>query len=253
MAKATIIHVQHRLFSESPTICSTSVYVPVVFSSFSVTLPHFLAQGRAQTSLALMGRRFCALLKRTLGFEPDDHRCPVCQRYFISGKRGVQVHLQSKSNVECYNWYNAPPSDQSTSSFDTSSSSSDHAEQPVFESIHDNAPEAPVHADGVDDFDFNNLPPMEFTEEELHPRAEPRTLENHSVKHPTAGAAFGPSLTVLEDIRLNDKHAKERKNNIYYPFASKVDWEVGSWLSRLNVSMELVDEFFRLDFVRIIS
>lgn len=168
----------------------------------------------------------------------------------------MQAHLQNEKKVDCYNWTNiCPPSDSSTSSFNTASDTSnpDRAGHENSEDIHNrDIPVAltPFPADGIDNFDVDNLLPMDFTEEELHPRAEPRTQDNHYVKHPTAGAAFGPGLTVLEDIRLNNKFAKEQEGNIFYPFASEMDWEVGSWLSRLNVSMELVDEFFRLEFLR---
>lgn len=191
-----------------------------------------------------MGRRFRAFLKRmsALDFGGNDNRCPACQKYFITGRRGVQAHLSNDINIECYNWVHTHlESDSSDSSFGTNSDSSESVRAVPFEVEGDHnvdtlVDEAPLHVDGRDDFDFDNLPPMEFTEEELHPRAEPRTHDNYSVKHPTAGAAFGRGLTILEDIRLNDRHAMQREGNIYYPFASEMDWEVG-----MAIAFERVD------------
>ncbi len=100
---------------------------------------------------------------------------------------------------------------------------------------------------------MDDVPPMHFTHEELFPRAEPRSRDNFTKKHTAAGNPFGDGHTILDNIRKNDTFASERKENIYYPFASRLDWEVASWLSRLNVSMELTNEFFDLEFVSSIS
>lgn len=176
----------------------------------------------------------------------DDHRCPVCQRYFVTGKRGVLVHLQSRSNAQCYEWYHRLPNltgepDPSPLSSPPPSSPSSPATPPVQETL------ANDEWEGISD--VAETVNAQFSIDELFPRAEPRTFDNHTVKHPNAASPFGDADTILDDIRKNDEFASDRQNNMYYPFASRLDWEVASWLSRLNVSMELTDEFFNLDFV----
>lgn len=171
------IQSQARALSLSDALCRDSVYLPP------------------------MGNRLRTFIRRAVNLqfrdEESSHRCPQCQRYFITGKRGVQVHLQSRSNKDCFEWYHSRSQrTPSTSSFETSSNpTSDSSDSPPPDSnedSHDEAPNAPLHADGYDTFDFDNLPSMIFSEEELHPRAEPRIHDNHSVKHSTAGSAFGP-------------------------------------------------------------
>jgi hypothetical protein len=46
-----------------------------------------------------------------------------------------------------------------------------------------------------------------------------------------------------------DQHAELRKANIFYPFASRQDWEVASWLLRSDISMAAIDDFLSLELV----
>ena len=41
------------------------------------------------------------------------------------------------------------------------------------------------------------------------------------------------------DVFNADKFADKRKENLHYPFASKQDWEMGSWLLQSGLSMTL--------------
>ena len=47
-----------------------------------------------------------------------------------------------------------------------------------------------------------------------------------------------------------DQYAELRRANLYYPFASKQDWEVGLWLLRSSLSMAAINSFFSLQLVR---
>ena len=47
-----------------------------------------------------------------------------------------------------------------------------------------------------------------------------------------------------------DQFAEHRKINMYYPFASRQDWEVGSLLLRSGLSMAGIDSFLSLELVR---
>jgi hypothetical protein len=65
---------------------------------------------------------------------------------------------------------------------------------------------------------------------------------------PGAAEVFGRGTTFLDRFDL-DKYSEERKANLFYPFASKQDWEVASWLSRSGLSMASIDKFLSLELV----
>jgi hypothetical protein len=46
-----------------------------------------------------------------------------------------------------------------------------------------------------------------------------------------------------------DAYAAHRKENIYYPFASLQDWELGSFLLCSSLSMAAIDQFLGLELV----
>ena len=47
-----------------------------------------------------------------------------------------------------------------------------------------------------------------------------------------------------------DTFNAQRKVNLYYPFASRQDWELGSWLLRSGLSLVAIDKFLSLELVR---
>ena len=46
-----------------------------------------------------------------------------------------------------------------------------------------------------------------------------------------------------------DQFVQQRQVNLYYPFASKDDWEMASFLLRSGMSMALIDDFLNLQLV----
>ena len=63
-----------------------------------------------------------------------------------------------------------------------------------------------------------------------------------------AAVRCGCGQTFLDWFNV-DKFKEERNHNIYYPFASRQEWEMGSWLLRSGLSMSAIDKFFSLDIV----
>ncbi|KIM56454.1 hypothetical protein SCLCIDRAFT_132585 [Scleroderma citrinum Foug A] len=47
-----------------------------------------------------------------------------------------------------------------------------------------------------------------------------------------------------------DSFSSLRKTNLYYPFASQQDWELGSWLLRSGLSLVAIDKFLLLELVK---
>jgi len=68
--------------------------------------------------------------------------------------------------------------------------------------------------------------------------------------YPDAANVHGRGSTFM-DLFDSDVYAMERETNLYYPFASKQDWEVGSWLLRSGLSMAKIDQFLSLELVNL--
>jgi len=83
--------------------------------------------------------------------------------------------------------------------------------------------------------------PDNFEEQEI---LQEQFIEFHSC----AGKKYSRGQTFLERFD-DDKHAPERSANLFFPFASKEDWQVGAWLSRSRLSMAAIDSFLSLPMV----
>jgi hypothetical protein len=65
---------------------------------------------------------------------------------------------------------------------------------------------------------------------------------------PNAAQPIGSGQTFMEWLD-SDQFALDRKKNIYYPFASKAEWEMASFLMRSSMTMKDIDDFFKLQHV----
>ena len=66
--------------------------------------------------------------------------------------------------------------------------------------------------------------------------------------HPNTPSVH-PGGTVFMDQFFNDQYATLRQENLYYPFASRMDWQLASWLLRSRLSMAAIDDFLSLELV----
>ena len=86
----------------------------------------------------------------------------------------------------------------------------------------------------------------------IHPSTPPPTPPNppsHSTVFPGAGHVYGRGTGYMGTFH-EDTHAAERTSNLYYPFQSKGEWEIASFLSKSGLSMKHIDEFLSLSLVR---
>ena len=59
---------------------------------------------------------------------------------------------------------------------------------------------------------------------------------------------------LYSEVWEQDDHYHTRKdNNLYYPFAGCIEWEMVQWLHSLDAPMDKVDAFFKLQYVSLIS
>lgn len=70
--------------------------------------------------------------------------------------------------------------------------------------------------------------------------------ESLEEKYEGAGACYSENGSTLLDVFDADEFAEYRKDNLFYPFASKEEWEVADYLLRSSLSMAAIDEFLRL-------
>ncbi|KAF9643859.1 hypothetical protein BDM02DRAFT_3132132 [Thelephora ganbajun] len=70
----------------------------------------------------------------------------------------------------------------------------------------------------------------------------------HSMAFPDASFVYGHGDGYM-GMFYNDTHANERTSNLYFPFQSKGEWEIASFLSCLGLSMKRIDEFLSLSLI----
>ena len=66
-----------------------------------------------------------------------------------------------------------------------------------------------------------------------------------------AAREYGHGTTFLQRFDC-DQYAQERKKNLYYPFASRDEWELATFLLRSDLSLASIDSFLSLKLVSVV-
>ncbi|KAG2158271.1 uncharacterized protein EDB93DRAFT_1238045 [Suillus bovinus] len=74
--------------------------------------------------------------------------------------------------------------------------------------------------------------------------------ESLEEKYEGARACYSENGSTFWDVFNADEFAEYRKDNLFYPFASKEEWEVADYLLRSSLSMAAIDEFLRLHMIQ---
>lgn len=163
-------------------------------------------------------------------------RCPRCSAVF--GKEADVVNHMNQPWAKCATWTTdlevftnarskSPLSHRNTDML-SSGIGVDMMESPDVEG-------AEMEIDSVSDFSESD--------------ATFKTTPAHYVEtYHGAGATYGTGKTFMDQFD-SDEHASRRKTNLYYPFCSKVEWELASWLLRSNLSLRAIDNFLSLKLV----
>ena len=64
-------------------------------------------------------------------------------------------------------------------------------------------------------------------------------------RYPGASRTYSAGKTFMDRFD-SDEHADKQATNLYYPFASRDKWDVGSFLLRSGLLMVLIDQFLKL-------
>ncbi|KAF9780072.1 hypothetical protein BJ322DRAFT_1141618 [Thelephora terrestris] len=78
------------------------------------------------------------------------------------------------------------------------------------------------------------------------------TVARYEDVHPNIPQVLGTGAGFI-DIFNSDRHAEKRKQNLYHPFSSKMEWGLASWLSRSGLSMRAIDDFLALPIIQQLS
>ncbi|KAG1879138.1 hypothetical protein F4604DRAFT_1880090 [Suillus subluteus] len=65
-----------------------------------------------------------------------------------------------------------------------------------------------------------------------------------------AGTCYSPDGLTFLDLFDTDEYAEYRKDNLFYPFTSKEEWEIADFLLRSPLSMAAINEFLALPMIR---
>ncbi|KAF8801574.1 hypothetical protein BYT27DRAFT_7261911 [Phlegmacium glaucopus] len=77
------------------------------------------------------------------------------------------------------------------------------------------------------------------------PNPEDRRNTFNIKNHPTSGQVFGCGETFMDQCD-KDRYTEMRKGHLYYPFTSRDEWELASFLLCSRLSMAAVDRFLKL-------
>lgn len=171
-------------------------------------------------------------------------RCPRCSKNFADTSR-VLKHLNQPSS-DCLAYHEEV--ERKNKEF-------------AITHIHD-----PVHFPSNTVEDYDDLPTqdpgatdnvaskiaMDIDDADLYTSTPPNPVSNPPgpffEMYPGAAKAFGRGQTLM-DIFDMDHHADKRTELPYYPFSSKAEWELASFLLRSDLSMNSIDKFLKLELV----
>jgi hypothetical protein len=98
---------------------------------------------------------------------------------------------------------------------------------------------------------FSTHPPSPLgpTTTPSHPSTAPlEGTGGTSIPFPSAGHIFANPGSFMENFHT-DQFSEEHSQNPFYPFSSRGEWQLVSFLSWVELSMRFINEFLSLDFI----
>ena len=163
-------------------------------------------------------------------------RCPRCGKKFKDQTSLLQHMNQPISS--CLTHFEECVDIATTLQSDLTISESDNMDRQSFE--------PPEFMDTAEDCllasSRSSLPAS--TSQNLEDKQNPFNIK----KHPTSSSVYGCGETFMDKCD-KDRFTEMRKGCLYYPFASRDEWELASFLLRSRLSMAAVDRFLKLQLV----
>lgn len=162
-------------------------------------------------------------------------RCTRCQRKFRD-RKALLCHMNHPYGA-CY------------SHFQEVADLSDELER------YKNRPAQKVHQNIVQSMDFDNDMDVDARFTEYDDLGEnDLSMDNSGLivdEYEGAAEEYGTGTTFMDEFDC-DQYAGERINNLYYPFASRDEWELAAFLLRSDLSMASIDSLLSLNLVSFI-
>lgn len=100
------------------------------------------------------------------------------------------------------------------------------------------------HEPSINESDFV----MEVDDDSFIPPAPPTNIYS-IIKHPGPIKELHGQGKSFMDVFHSDKYSQERSNNPFYPFSSRDEWQLGSYLLQSDLSNAAIDDFLKLELV----
>ena len=147
-----------------------------------------------------------------------DSQCPSCHRRF-SNESLVLRHMNNP-RTSCMTWFD------------------------FLESMSPERPHSPANRHTSPDDGTNN----NDTDNEAANNSNMSATTRYEDIHPNTPFIFGSGPGFMDTFNT-DRHAEKRRGNLYYPFSSKAEWGLASWLLCSGLSMKSIDSFLALPIV----
>lgn len=176
--------------------------------------------------------------------------CPGCGKRFAN-EANVLRHLNQPS-VACGSLIRA----EHTLAHQEAGATPQATRSPSLQSVRQSPPYTDARFNDLPDLngDWENFPSDLDDSFEAHP-PPPHSNSNPDFPtnveyHPCVPQVFPGGKTFMSEF-FSDQYGSLRQENLYYPFASREEWQLGSWLLRSGLSMAMIDSFLSLDLVSI--
>lgn len=181
----------------------------------------------------------------------DPVQCPIsqCQLFFGSWE-DLKLHFNDPF-TECYRLRSQSAFDPSNSggtltsthiySNTTHLNTNSHC-QPIPTGTHNYTPDP-----NIGPHFSNSGPTSRSTDIDNEPPLPPKITGSFQY-HPSSGHLYGRQPNTLEKMDA-DENTHRRKNNIFYPFESGKEWELGKFLSEV-LTQSQIDRYLKLQWVR---
>ena len=160
--------------------------------------------------------------------------CPKCNRYF-KNRKALLSHMNQPQSA-CFNHF-----DEMVNLTDDLARFKARSQHRFNLGTSDTG--GPMDLDPAMDL---NDPPMEVDSDIEHPG------EIFIEEYNGAAKEYGLGKTFMMEFN-NDSFSDERNTNLYYPFASRAEWEFAFFLLRSDLSMATIDTFLSLKLVSHLS
>jgi len=163
--------------------------------------------------------------------------CPSCGKGYFKDAASVAMNM-SQPTSGCNNWVNDLV--RLREELDLLSTST--VANPSHFAPHSHLSDLPAAGTYHDHPDAMSIDAYDLYE----PASIPNTLTED--RFPGAAQTFGKGQTFLDKLNT-DKFSLYQWENLYYPFASWLEWQLALWLLRSGISMSAIDTFLSLEIV----